>query len=126
MKVTKLSLPTRRTIDQLLKSEDQESHIDTDIKNIILALQGRIRFGDGTTGDRGENVSGEFLTVTTNATPDTETSFSHTLGAVPVGYIVLSKDKAGVIYDGTTSWTSSAIYLRSNVASVTAKVFLLK
>lgn len=100
--------------------------LDNDIRNITLALSGRIRFGIGGDGDRGENVAGEFQSITTNATPDTEDAFAHTLGSVPVGYIVLSKDKAGHIYDGSSSWTSTNIYLRSDVASVTALVFLIK
>ena len=52
--------------------------------------------------------------------------FTHTLGSTPIGYIVLSKDKAGHIYDGSTAWNSTTIYLRSDVATVAATVFLFK
>ena len=100
--------------------------LDNDLKNLFLAMQGRIRFGVGGDGDRGENVSGEFQVITTNGTPDTEDGFTHSLGSIPVGYIVLKKDKAGHIYEGTSSWTSTTIYLRSDVASVTATIFLIK
>ena len=100
--------------------------VNRDLANIILALTGRVRFGRGTDGDRGENIHGEFQQIVTNATPDTEDATAHTLGSVPVGFLVLHTNKAGVIYKGTTTWTATNIYLRSNVASVTALLFLLK
>ena len=110
-------------------------NIDTDIKNydtdinlIVNCLQGRVRFGGGTSGNRGENIQGEFLNITTHVTPDTEKTFTHTLGSIPVGYIILYQDKAGVLYQGPTTgtdWTSSAISLKCTVASVTFKLFLL-
>lgn len=100
--------------------------LDTDLENLFAVLHNRVEFGSGTSGDDGINISGQWLDITTNATPDTEDSFAHTIGSIPIGYIVVSRDKAGHIYDGSSSWTSSAIYLRSDVASVTAKIFLLK
>ena len=100
--------------------------LEKDIELLYLMTHGRVRFGTGVTTERGENVSGEFLDITTNASADTETSFAHTLGSTPIGYIVIGRDKGAVIYDGSTSWTSTAIYLRSNIVSVAAKLFLLK
>lgn len=78
--------------------------------------------------DKGVNVNDnmdvEILTVTTDATPDTESSHAHTLKRVPTGYLVASKDKAGIIYDGSTTNTTTTLYLRSDTASVTAKVIV--
>ena len=104
----------------------QIRRLDQDMQQLFLMSQGRVRFGTGTSTDRGENIHGEFLDIATNATPDTEDAFSHTLGSVPIGYIVIGRDKGAVIYDGTTAWTATDIYLRSNVATVAAKIFLLK
>ena len=98
---------------------------NNDLLTLFTALQRRISFGDGTDG-YSENIDGEFQVITTNATPDTEDAIAHTLGSVPVGYLIVKQDKAGSIYTGTTSWTSTNIYLRSDVASVTATIFLLK
>jgi len=128
MKIAKTNVyrNTSKIIDKERLNQTQLKRLDQDLGNVFEALKGRIRFGTGTSGDRGENISGEFLDITTNATPDTEDAFSHTLGSVPIGYIVIGRDKAGVIYDGTTAWTSTSIYLRSDVATVAAKVFLLK
>lgn len=100
--------------------------IDYDLSNLFLCLQNRVRFGSGTDGTEGENISGEFQVFTTSATPDAENTIAHTLGAVPIGYIVLKQDKAGSLYSGTTTWTSTNIYLKSDIASVTFTVFLLK
>ena len=103
--------------------------VDDDFKSIFTCLQGRVRFGPGTTGNDGENIAGQWITITTNAIANTETTFAHTMGSVPIGYNVMWKDKAGDIYQGPTTgtaWTSSAISLKCSVASVTAKLFLLK
>lgn len=100
--------------------------VDNDLINIFTVLKGRIRFGDSIDGGRGENISGEFQTFTTNATPNAENLIAHTLGAIPIGWLVINKDKAGDLYASTTAWTSSSIAFKCSVASVTYTVFLLK
>lgn len=100
-----------------------------DLDKVFQCLQGRVRFGRGTDGDRGENIAGEFQQFTTSATPDAENTIAHTIGSVPVGYFIVWQDKAGGLYQGPstgTAWTSSNIYLKCDVASVTFKVFLLQ
>jgi len=99
--------------------------LDTDITNIALFTQGRVRFGDGVTGARGENIEGEFRTFTT-ALANTEVSVAHTLNAIPVGRIVIAQDKAGSLYTSTTAWTKPNIYVKCDVATVTFKIFLLR
>jgi len=99
--------------------------VDTDLKNFALFTQGRVRFGDGVDNVRGENMSGEFHAFTT-AGANTEVVVPHTLGAIPVGRIVISQDKAGSLYSSTTAWTSTNIYVKCDVATVTFKIFLLK
>lgn len=102
---------------------------DTDFNQIINCLNGRVRFGPGTSGNNGENMAGQFLTITTNGTANTESTFTHTMGSVPVGYLVLGQDKAGSLYQLSstgTKWTSSAISLKCSVSSVVFNLFLLK
>lgn len=108
------------------ENNQYDKNLDTDMSNLFTALKGRIRFGSPTDGYRGENISGEFQVFTSNATPDTEDTVAHTIGAVPVGYIVLKQDKAGSLYLGSTSWSSSSVYFKCNVASVAFTIFLLK
>lgn len=66
----------------------------------------------------------QIITYTSNATPDTETSASHSLERVPSGYIVCYQDKAGILYDSGTSWTPGTVYFKCSVASVTFKILL--
>lgn len=108
------------------ENNQYDKNLDTDMSNLFTALKGRIRFGSPTDGYRGENISGEFQVFTSNATPDTEDTVAHTIGAVPVGYIVLKQDKAGSLYMSGTAWTSSNVYFKCDVASVAFTIFLLK
>lgn len=110
-------------------SEFDIRRVDDDFKSIFTCLQGRVRFGNGNTGSNGENIDGKFLTITTNGTADTESTFTHNMGSVPVGYIILWQDKAGSIYQGPTtgtSWTNNTISLKGSAISITAKLFLLQ
>ena len=108
------------------ETNQYEKNLDSDIASLFTALKGRVRFGSTTDGYRGENISGEFQVFTSNATPDTEDEVAHTIGAIPVGYIVLKQDKAGSLYLGSTSWSSSSVYFKCDVASVAFTIFLLK
>lgn len=106
------------------------SEVDTDLKNICLALQGRIRFGSNASNNNmGENIMGQFITYTTNGTVNTQDTIPHTLGSVPVGYLVISKSIAGDIYQQAntgTAWTAKNIYLKCTTASNTVTLFLLQ
>lgn len=66
----------------------------------------------------------QVITIVTNGSADTEEAETHGLGVVPTGYIVIGRDKAGVIYDGTTAWTKDVIYVRSDLVTVTAKLLV--
>jgi len=113
---------------------------DSDFKRQIPILQnnmdklfqlasGRVRFGSGTDGARGENIAGEFQQFTSHASANTEFSVTHTLNAVPIGAIVFWKDKAGELYQGPstgTAWTTTTVYFKSTGTSVTFLVFLVK
>ena len=37
---------------------------------------------------------------------------------------VEKRDKAGIVYNGTTAWTKDTIYLKVNVASVQITIFI--
>lgn len=71
-----------------------------------------------------ENVDCVLITTTTSATPDAENTISHLLGKIPSGYIVYSQDKAASLYLGGTTWTTTNIYLKCNVASVAYKIII--
>lgn len=74
--------------------------------------------------DLAAKLGGQFISGTTNATPDTEDAFTHSLGRIPKGFLVVSKDKAGDIYDGGTANTTTALNLKCSVASVAFKIYV--
>jgi len=105
------------------------SDLDKDVKNLFFLSKGKVRFGDGDTATNGENISGQFVQFTSDGTANTEFSVAHTIGSVPVGYIILWQDKSGSLYQGPatgTAWTTTALSLKCSVSSVTFKVFLIK
>ena len=123
MRVIKTSRYTPQMADVQLRE------IDGDLIRINEAFKGRVRFGQGDDESFGENLAGEFRLITSDATPDTEFTVSHNLGAVPVGRIVIWQDKAGSLYQGPstgTAWTNANIYLKCDVASVQFLIFILK
>lgn len=107
-------------------SQGYINNIDTDIRNLFLFSQGRVRFGNNTDGAFGENVSGQFQIVTDTGTADTQFTVSHGIGAVPIGFLVLNINKGGVVYDSGTAWTSTNIYLKCTTANTNVTLFLLK
>ena len=125
MEVTKKSSIVK-TLDDFDKVNKYVNLLDSDVKSLVTLTQGKIRFGDGSDGFKGENISGEFRVKSDTGNADTEFSITHTLGASPIGYIVTKINKAGVIYDSGTTWTSDTIYLKCNVANCNVSLFLIK
>lgn len=118
-----------QTLNNNLPLQDQITILDTEIRKLFTCLQGRVSFGTGVDGVSGQNIEGEWQTYTSNAVANTEDTIAHTVGSVPLGYIVVSQSKAGDIYQqaGTgTAWTSSSIYVKCSVASVAFLLFLVK
>jgi hypothetical protein len=72
-----------------------------------------------------ENFNAYIATITTSAVVGTETAITHGLKRTPTGFIVLEKDKAAHIYLGASAKTATTYYVRSDVASVTAKLMIL-
>ena len=78
--------------------------------------------------DRGisfdDNVDVRIVTFTSNGVADTEDAVAHTLGKIPQGFFVINVDKAGIVYDGGTAWTTTAINLKTNVATAIVKIMV--
>lgn len=102
------------------------NNLDDDIQHLMLFSQGRVRFGTPSDGNNGENMSGQWQVVADTGNADTEFTVAHTIGAVPIGFLVTNIDKGAVIYDSGTAWTSTNIYLKSTVANTAVTLFLLK
>lgn len=128
-----MKIANTQTLNEQLPIPEQIRILQTQIDKLYLCLQGRVDFGVGYSGlltgsdtDTvfGQNIDGEFKQIKTG-NADTNQTFTHHLGSVPLGYIVLWQDKAGTIYKGTT-WNTTQIDLKCNVAAVTFLVFIVK
>ena len=78
--------------------------------------------------DRGisfdDNVDSRRVSVTSHATPGTEFSVTHTLGKIPKGRIVYGQDKAGSLYAGSTTNTTTTMYFKSDASSATFDIIV--
>lgn len=110
---------------ELDKVEPLIKDISNDLLTLFTVLQRRVRFGNGT-ANNSENIDGEFILYTSNGVADTEDTIAHTLGSVPIGYLIMKQDKAGSVYEGGTAWTSTNLYLKQTGTSVATTLFLLK
>lgn len=97
-----------------VKPEDVPRYTSIALDQIATILNNGIRPGD--------NFATNPLELTFSLA-DTDTALAHGLNRVPVGYIVVSKSAATVVYNGSSAWTSTLIYLRANVAA-TIKLFV--
>ena len=88
-----------------------------DLLNMLDAILNR-----GITFD--DNVDCRRVSVTSHGTPGTEFSVSHTLGKVPIGYIVCGQNGAGSVYDGTTANTATTLFLKSDVGGVVFRLIV--
>jgi len=103
--------------------EKHRRDIDTDLRHLFFALQGRVAFGESDDGVDGENIEGEFQVVADTGNADTEFQITHTLNRIPNGYIVTKNTGAGSIYDSTTH-TTTLLKLKSTAANAAITVFI--
>lgn len=90
--------------------------LDDIFTNLGNLLNGGLSFSD--------NLESQELTATAHAVADTEFSVAHTLGRVPTRFVVTDIDEGGVVYKGTTAWTSSLIYLKCSTGGTAIKVLI--
>ena len=72
----------------------------------------------------GENFDAYIVTLTTNATPGVETAITHGLKKIPLGCLVLEKNKAAHIYLGASGKSATVYNVASDIASVTATLMI--
>jgi hypothetical protein len=76
------------------------------------------------TGRRCLNIDAVWVRYVSNAVANTEDTVAHNLSRVPVGIWVSTPDKAAVIYKGTTAWTDTNVFLKSDVLTTTVDLLL--
>ncbi len=70
------------------------------------------------------NFDAIWVLYVSNATPDTEDTVPHSLGRIPVGILVGIPDKAAVVYDSGTDWTTTNLFLKVDTATVTVNIMV--
>ena len=78
--------------------------------------------GAAANGTKCYNFDAAWVSYVSNATPNTEDTVAHNLGRIPLGRIVMTADKAGSVFDGATTFTSTNIFLQSDVATLTVNL----
>lgn len=96
--------------------EDLAKMLQDLVRNLKSMFDGGISLVD--------NTDSEMISLATHAVADTEFSVAHALKRTPYGYLVISRSKGGVIYDGPTSWTPSAIYLKCTTTSTLIRILI--
>jgi len=93
------------------------------LRNIIAKFNGAISLGNGSSGYRAGNLDAQYIDVFTPSTPDEEFAIPHGLGRKPIGYDVVRRDLASIVYDSSGgSWGEEVFYLKCDTASVTIKL----
>jgi hypothetical protein len=105
--------------------QDVARNIDSDITAVFQAVNGNLRFGSSGSGTNGENIAGQWVTFSTT-TANTEVAVTHSMGAIPVGFIVTNINVGGVVYTSGTAWTTTKVYFKCSAATATITIFLLR
>jgi hypothetical protein len=99
------------------------AYLTSALRNIIAKFNGGISLGSGDSGYRAGNIDAQYIDVYTPSVADTEFTVPHGLGRKPIGYDIVRRDKAAIVYDSSGgSWNDTTLYLKCNVASTTVKL----
>ena len=116
--------------------EIDQTYFDRQWLYLVRAINGGISLGspftrrvragqEAESGTGGNNVEGSWYVGPTPVTPDTDFTIPHKLGRIPVGYLLLSIDQAGIIYKGVKAWTNSSITLRCSTSNTNVTVLVV-
>jgi len=107
-----------------LPDPDKKNKFEVDLVDALVRYTSKVgdTFAKGIRAE--DNWDAQVISVTL-AAANVEQAVAHSLKRVPGGYIVVSIDKAAVVYDGITAWTTTNIYIRSNTAATAVKVILI-
>lgn len=90
--------------------------------NLTTVINGNLGFGDGSVID---NISGSWINVNAPAAPNTDFTVTHNLNRLPVGYLVMEKDRACDVYTGSVAATKTQLTLRASTASAVLRLFVV-
>ena len=96
------------------------------VDRLTAAFNGKISLGNGDSSSQAGNLDLVFAKAVTPASANTEFTVRHELGRIPVGFLPVSIDKAGIVYASRKgSWTKTSIFLKCSAATASITVLLL-
>lgn len=105
-------------------TEKQALTVSAKIQQIIGRLNNGLSLGTGQTAHQAGNLDAQYVDVLMGDA-DAEVAIPHGLGRRPIGYWVVRRDRACIIYDSSNgSWSSTLLYLRSDTASATIRLLV--
>jgi hypothetical protein len=103
-------------------SETTAAYLSGALRGIIAKFNNGISLGSGDSGHKAGNLDAQYIDVYTPGA-DVEFIVPHGLGRKPIGYDVVRKDKACIVYDSSGgSWGDTLFYLKCNTANATIKL----
>ena len=78
--------------------------------------------GSITTDGKPVNFDSIWIVYVSNGVADTEDTVAHGLGRTPAEFWVGIPDKNATVYRGSTTWTSTNIFLKASAATVTVNI----
>jgi len=108
-------LATTKTIEELIMI------INGNLDNQNFTIKG-LSLGPATDNELVGVLDAKYQTFLTSAVANEQETIEHGLERTPQGYIVISQDKAGSLYKGTSAWTSAYLYVNSSTASTNYKI----
>lgn len=99
-------------------------YILSKLKEIVRKINGQLSFGSGVSSARAGNFGGQWIEWIFKAA-NTAYLIPHSLNRVPVGYKVMRRDKACIIYDANIGdWGDDLFYLKSDTAASTVAMIV--
>lgn len=93
------------------------------VAKILQKLNGRIFLGTGQNGFRSGDLDAQNYNCISPGTANVEFAVPHGLARTPIGFDVIFRDTAGVVYASRAgSWSDTIIFLKCSVATTTLKL----
>lgn len=95
--------------------DDLSKYMRTELESIKHEFNGKIELVNQRVAE---------VTISDTGAANTDFEVTHNLGVVP-RYYIWNIDRNGVVYKGTTSWTTTKIYLRCSAANAQVNVIVI-
>lgn len=101
------------------------NHVTKTLQRVYKILRGNISFGSTfDPADKSRNIDAYPATAKTPAVAATEFAIIHGLNRVPIGFHLVSKDGQTDVWNSTTPWTTSTIFLKASGLNVNITVLI--